>query len=390
MTVEAVIEQGLLDQNAISVQPLGLIVEKSTLLKALGHIQSVVERRNTIPILGNVKIEAKNNLLSLTSTDMDISATESIPADIQAEGALTVPAHTLYDIVRKLADGSQIQLTCNAQTGFKLSIVSGACEFALSCLPVEDFPVIDRGEMSHQFSLTKEQLVALLDKTKFAISTEETRYYLNGIYLHEKQGNLVTVATDGHRLAAMKFEAPEGVSGMPGVIIPRKTVAEIRKLVDVAEGDIGVALSDTKIAFEFGTASVISKLIDGTFPEYEKVIPSGNDKDMTVPTAALISSVDRVATIASDKTRAIKLAFSNNKLTLTASNEDAGTAQEEIEVVYEGESFDIGFNSRYLLEMLSGFEGKTAIFSLAGGSAPALVKDDNQEGALYVIMPMRI
>lgn len=390
MTLEATLQQNVLEGNTVAVSSVALVVERSTLLKALGHIQSVVERRNTIPILGNVKIEAKNNVLSLTATDMDISATESIPADIQTEGAITVPAHTLYDIVRKLPDGSQIQLSCNEKTGFKLSIVSGACEFSLSCLPVEDFPLIDRGEMTHQFSLSKEQLIQLLDKTKFAISTEETRYYLNGIFLHEKEGKLVAVATDGHRLATMRFDAPEGTAGMPGVIIPRKTVAEIRKLVDVAESDVKVSLSDTKISFEFGEADVISKIIDGTFPEYEKVIPSGNDKEMVVSTEALVESVDRVATIASDKTRAIKLSLSNNKLTLSASNEDAGSAQEDIEVVYEGESFDIGFNSRYLLEMLSGFEGETATFSLAGGSAPALVKDSKQEGALYVIMPMRI
>lgn len=390
MNLDTTLQSSIVEQNVISIQDILLTVERSTLLKSLSHIQSVVERRNTIPILGNVKLEAKNNMLKLTATDMDISATESIPADIKIEGALTVPAHTLYDIVRKLPDGSQIQLSCNEKTNFKLKINSGSCEFSLSCLAVEDFPVMDHGEMTHKFTLSPEEVLQLIDKTKFAVSTEETRYYLNGIFVHEKEGKLVAVATDGHRLAKMELSLPEGAEGMPGIIIPRKAVAEIRKLLEVADSEVQLSLSDSKISFVFGEANIISKLIDGTFPEYEKVIPLSNDKIMTVPVSTMIASADRVSTIASDKTRAIKLSLTENKLTLTATNEDAGTAQEEIEVSYEGDSFDIGFNSRYILEMLSGFESESATFSFAGGSAPALVKDINQEGVLYVIMPMRI
>lgn len=394
MSYSTAVQQDEEARSALISASLAFTIERSLLLKSLGHVQSVVERRNTIPILSNVKFEAANNTISLTTTDMDIAITEKVPADVTQEGALTVPAHTLYDIVRKIPDGAQIEFKGDAENGGKLDVVSGSCEFSLSCLPVTDFPVMDQGDMEHSFSLAPAELTALLDKTRFAISTEETRYYLNGIFFHTREGEngltIAAVATDGHRLAKIEVDAPEGAQGMPGVIIPRKTVVELKKLIEEVEGDVEIALSDTKIYFRCGGAELLSKLIDGTFPDYEKVIPSANDRVMEVDTQAFTKSIDRVSTIASEKTKAIKLAVKKGRLTLSATNEENGSGHEDIEVSYDADPIEIGFNSRYLLEMMVGLEGDKVRFVFADSSAPALVRDVADESALYVIMPMRI
>jgi DNA polymerase-3 subunit beta len=389
MTYSAVLENETTTAEGVSPS-IEFTIDRALFLKALGHVQSVVEKRNTIPILSNVKLEAFEGGVSLTTTDMDIAITEKIAADVYEEGALTVPAHTLYEIIRKLPDGSQIVLQGNAATDGKLKISSGSCNFSLSCLPITDFPVMDSGDMSHKFTLTSAELVALIDKTKFAISTEETRYYLNGIFLHAKSDTLCSVATDGHRLAKIEIDLPEGAAGIPGVIVPRKTVAELTKLIADGEADIEVSVSSSKICFICKDAVLLSKLIDGTFPDYDKVIPSGNDKVMSINAAALAKAVDRVSTISFDKTKAIKLAVTSGKLTLSAANEENGTACEEIEVSYSSSPVEVGFNSRYILDMMSGIEGETVEFIFADGAAPVLVKDNADATSLYVIMPMRI
>lgn len=376
-------------------QALAVTVERAVLLKALGHVQSVVERRNTLAILANIKIEAAGGKLSLTATDTDIEITETIEVAVAEEGAITVPAHTLYDIVRKLPEGSQVELTGTDSGGGKLKINSGSCNFSLASLPVNDFPVMDSGDMTHSFKLLPAEIVALIDKTKFAISTEETRYYLNGIFLHTKDdvkngGKLCAVATDGHRLAKVEIDAPAGAREITGVIIPRKTVGEIRKLVEDGAAEIEVALSDTKISFVCGNAVLISKLIDGTFPDYERVIPSDNDKEAELDSGALARAVDRVSTISSEKTRAVKFTLESGKLIVSATSEENGAAKEELEIEYSENSFDIGFNSRYLLEMMSVLKGQKIQISLKDGNAPALVRDSEDPTALFVIMPMRI
>ena len=266
---------------------IAFTIDRSLLLKALGHVQSVVEKRTTTPILSNVKLETLSGSLKLTATDMDIAITERIDADIIEEGSLTVPAHTFYDIVRKLPDGAQVDVEGDAKGSGKITISSASCNFSLACLPVEEFPVIDRGDMKHSFSLAAAELLALVDKTKFAMSNEETRYYLNGIYFHAKENEngdkvLCTVATDGHRLAKIEVASPEGADEIEGVIIPRKTVFELRKLIEESESEVEIELSDTKICFSSGDAVLLSKVIDGTFPDYTKVIPEGNDKVMEV------------------------------------------------------------------------------------------------------------
>lgn len=368
-------------------------IKRADLLKSLNYAQSVVERRGTIPILSNIRIEAADNGLKLTATDMDISVEDKADAKVSTEGATTVPAHTFFDIIRKLPESKSITLDKSPDDA-KLVIRCGSSRFSLSTLPVADFPVMDEGDLTHHFSLPAAELHNLIEKTRFAVSTEETRYYLNGVYMHttEENGNKVlrTVATDGHRLARMETSVPEGAAGMPGIIIPRKTIGELRKLTEETDSNIDVSLSETKIRFRAGNTVLISKLIDGTFPDYGRVIPSGNDKIMEVNCKELASAVDRVSVIATEKSRGIKLHISQGSLKLAANSPDHGNASEEVDVTYSADEIETGFNSRYLLDMLAQIEGDMVQFVLAESTAPALVRDPGDVGAVYVIMPMRV
>ena len=368
-------------------------LERAALLKALAHVHRVVERRNTIPILANVLLRAGDGGLKLQATDLDLEIVERVAAEVAQGGATTVPAHTFYDIVRKLPDGSQVALEMTGERG-QLTIRAGRSRFTLQTLPDSDFPDLAAGELPVRFEIGAADLRRLIDKTQFAISTEETRYYLNGIYLHVADlasgPALRAVATDGHRLARVELTAPAGAKGMPGVIVPRKTVSEIQRLVEDPEGIVAVELSATKIRVSFGQAVLTSKLIDGTFPDYNRVIPTGNDKRLTVDRAEFASAVDRVSTISSERGRAVKLSLADRKLVLTVTNPDSGNATEEIEVDYESDPLDIGFNSRYLLDIASQLEGDTALIRLADPGSPTLVQDRDDAPALYVLMPMRV
>jgi len=369
-----------------------LTIERSALLKSLGHVQSVVERRNTIPILSNLKLEAGDGKLALNATDMDLDIIESVDADIAQPGATTAPAHTLYDIVRKLPEGAQVEL--DADGDGQLALLSGRSRFTLTCLPTDDFPVLSGGDLGHEFTLTAAEVQVLIDKTRFAISTEETRYYLNGIYLHsaERDGAKVlrAVATDGHRLASVEIPLPAGAEGMPGVIVPRKTVGELRKLVDETVSDITVGLSAAKIRFSFDDTAMTSKLIDGTFPDYQRVIPEGNDKQMDVETKGFADAVDRVSAISSEKSRAVKLSLASGNLMLSASSPGDGSATEEIEAVYQGEAMEIGFNAGYLLDIIRQIEGDSTRMQLSDAASPTILSEVEDTGALYVLMPMRV
>ena len=370
-----------------------LTIERAVLLHALAHVQSVVERRNTIPILSNVLLEAEDGRLGLTATDMDLAIAEKVAAEVGESGASTAPAHTLYDIVRKLPDGAQVEFDGGGDDE-KLTLRSGRSTFTLRCLPPADFPAMAEDDQPHNFSLSAGELRRLVDHTRFAISTEETRYYLNGIYVHATKENgtgvLRAVATDGHRLARFQVPLPEGAAEIPGVIVPRKTVQELRKLIEESEETIQVALSETKIRLRFGDVLLISKLIDGTFPDYERVIPSGNDKLLEVDCKQFTEAVDRVSTISTEKSRAVKLSLSKGSLTLSATSLDDGSAVEEIEVGFDAEPMEIGFNSRYLLDITQQIEGENAQFALADAASPTVVRDVDDASALYVLMPMRV
>jgi DNA polymerase-3 subunit beta len=370
-----------------------LIIERAALLKALSHVQSVVERRTTIPILSNVLLRADAGRLALSATDMDLEIIEPVPGQIEREGRTTAPAHTLYDIVRKLREGAQIEMEASGDRNTMI-LRSGRSTFTLQCLPPEDYPVMASGELPHNFTLPASELRTLIDRTRFAISTEETRYYLNGIYLHATKTDEVpvirAVATDGHRLARVELLLPEGAAGMPGVIIPRKTVIELRKLVEEGENEVQIALSETKIRFIVGQAALTSKLIDGTFPDYDRVIPSNNDKILEVDCKSFAEAVDRVSTISTEKSRAVKLALENGRLVVSATSPENGAAEEELEVRYLASPLEIGFNSRYLLDIAEQIDGEGARFVMADAGSPTIVRDSADSSALYVLMPMRV
>lgn len=363
-------------------------IERATLLKGLSHVQSVVERRNTIPILSNVLLEATaEGQLRLMATDLDLQINENVAAAVDQPGATTISAHTLFDIARKLPEGAQVSLV--AADG-RMTIVAGRARFSLGTLPRDDFPVIAEGELPTKFELPVETLKQIIDKTRFAISTEETRYYLNGIFLHTAEGVLKAAATDGHRLARVTVDLPEGAAGMPDVIVPRKCIAELRKLLDEVDGSVGVSLSGTKIRFDLGQAILTSKLIDGTFPDYSRVIPTGNDKILKLDPKSFMEGVDRVSTIATEKTRAVKMALDRDKITLSVTSPENGTAAEEVPGDYTSTPFEIGFNSRYLLDILGQIGTDTVEVHLADAAAPTLIRENDKSPALYVLMPMRV
>jgi DNA polymerase-3 subunit beta len=366
-------------------------IERATLLKSLGHVQSVVERRNTIPILSNVLIEASaDGAIRLMATDLDLQINESVPAQVETPGATTVSAHTLFDIVRKLPEGSQVLLS--AADG-KMAVNAGRARFNLQTLPRDDFPVIAEGELPTRFELPAATLKEIIDKTRFAISTEETRYYLNGIFWHVTDDALPLLkaaATDGHRLARVTVARPDGAAGMPDIIIPRKCIGELRKLLDEIEGSVAISLSASKIRFGLGTAVLTSKLIDGTFPDYSRVIPTAKDKILKIDPHSFMEGVDRVATIASEKTRAVKMALETDKITLSVTSPENGTAAEEVPGEYRADSFDIGFNARYLMDILAQIGGDSVEVHLADAAAPTLIRENDKASALYVLMPMRV
>ena len=363
-------------------------IERATLLKSLGHVQSVVERRNTIPILSNVLIEAREDgSIRLMATDLDLQVDESVPANVSQAGATTVSAHTLFDIVRKLPEGSQVEIT--AAEG-KMQVITGRSRFNLSTLPRDDFPVIAEGELPTRFELPAATLRQIIEKTRFAISSEETRYYLMGIFLHVIDDQLRAAATDGHRLARVTVGKPDGADGMPDVIVPRKAVAELYRLLEELEGTVEISLSPTKVRFGLGSAVLTSKLIDGTFPDYNRVIPTGNDKLLKLDAKSFSAGVDRVSTIASEKTRAVKMSVDRDKITLSVTSPENGVATEEIPADYGNDGLEIGFNARYLLDILGEIDGDTVEVHLADAAAPTLLRENDKSNALYVLMPMRV
>jgi DNA polymerase-3 subunit beta len=367
-------------------------IERSTLLKALGHVQSVVERRNTIPILSNVLLQAEGGALALTATDLDIEIAEQVPADVATPGAITASALTLYEIVRRLPEGTQVRLDTDGDDG-RLKLSAGKSEFSLAVLPDQDFPTLTADEGGVHFTMPTDDLKRLIDKTRFAMSQEETRYYLNGVYLHaqtEGEKSLRAVATDGHRLARLDAALPDGAADIPGVIVPRKAVTELRRLLDDAEETVELLVSEAKIRFSSGDVTLTSKLIDGTFPDYARVIPSDNDKTLKVDNADFSKAVDRVSTVSADKTRSVKLMLEADRMRLMVNNPETGTALEEINVDYGADAIEIGFNAKYLIDVAQQIDGGTATFQFADPSSPTIIIDEEDDGALYVLMPLRV
>ena len=368
-------------------------IERGALLKAVAQAQSVVERRNTIPILANVLIEAEGDTVQFRATDLDIEVVDKAPAQVERAGSTTVSATTLHEIVRKLPDGALVTLTADTAAG-RLTVEAGRSNFSLATLPKEDFPVMASSEYDTNFSAPATVLRRLFDKSKFAISTEETRYYLNGVYMHVADGDggkvLRCVATDGHRLARIDADLPEGAEGMPGVIVPRKTVGELRKLLEDDDTTIAVSVSETKVRFSTPDITLTSKVIDGTFPDYSRVIPTGNTRRLEVDAAEFAQAVDRVATVSSERSRAVKLQLDEDRLVLSVNAPDSGAAEEELAVAYGDEKLEIGFNAKYLLEIASQVDRENAVFMFNSAGDPTLMREGNDQSAVYVVMPMRV
>ncbi len=369
---------------------MNFTIDRNALLKPLGHVYSVVERRNTIPILSNVLIETSSSKVSFTATDMDMDIVEETSCIVSSQGKVTLVAHTLFDIVRKLPDGSEIKIEMIESN---VEVSAGKSKFILPTLPVDDYPIMTNVEKGHEFNVQSIDLANLIDNTKFAISSEETRYYLNGIFLHVPEANkekLRAVATDGHRLAQAEIPIPVGAEDMPGIILPKKAVGEIRKLTDSTDGKIKITISSSKAQFVFPNSVLTTKLIDGSFPDYQRVIPKDNLNKLVVSNSQFSRAIDRVSTVSMEKSRAVKLSLSNDLLSLNVNSHDLGDASEDLEIDYSYDRLDIGFNSKYLLDIASQIQGKEIEILLSDSASPALITDPDQDGVIFVLMPMRV
>lgn len=368
-------------------------IERADLVKAVAQAQSVVERRNTIPILLNVLIEAAPEGVSFRATDLDTEVVDRAAAQVERPGATTVSAALLNEIARKLPDGALVSLSDDPDTG-RLNVQAGRANFTLATLPREDFPVMASTEYSANFTAPARELRRLFEKSAFAVSVEETRYYLNGVYLHVAPGEdgpqLRAVATDGHRLARIDAALPEGAADMPGVIVPRKTVAELRKLLADEDGDIAVSVSETKVRFATPGVTLTSKVIDGTFPDYTRVIPHANSRRLEVDASDFARAVDRVATVSSERSRAVKLSLDEDRLRLSVNAPDAGAAEDELAVAYGDDPLEIGFNAKYLKEIADQIDHENAVFLFNGSGDAALIREGGDASAVYVVMPMRV
>ncbi len=369
-------------------------IEKAALLKALDRVRSVIEGRNTIPILSNVLLAVEGGQLTITATDLDMeSSAVAFTADLATQpGQLTVPGNMMYDLVRKLPDGAEVLLRHDA-SDHRLLITAGRSKFNLPVLPAGDFPAYSIDGLGAEHTVSAPDLAKMIEAASFCMSTEETRYYLNGLYLHvpsEKPGVLRAVATDGHRLATAEMACPDGMEGIPGVIIPRKTVKEVRRMLDGVD-TVTIQVTATKVRFVTPAGSKLtSKIIDGNFPDYMRVIPTGNEHRITVDPMVLSSAVDRVATISAEKSRSAKFAFGDGLVTITVRNMEAGQGVEQVEVDYDGPSVEIGFNARYVLDVMGRIKAGSAILEVGDPASPCLVLDTENDAVRFVLMPLRV
>ena len=371
-------------------------VNSTELLRALSHIHGIVEVRHTLPILSNIIITTHDNLLSLYSTNLDIFCSDDLEAEVGQNGSTSVSAATFYEIVKRLPSGSEIHASLSEEDS-TLTLKCGRSKFNLTTISPDDFPKISHDDLNIQFVLSATELKRMIDKTKFAISNEETRYYLNGVFLHQTQKNSIdilrAVATDGHRLAQYDIPLPQGAKDMNGIIIPKKMIQELRRVLDDATGDINIQLNENKIKFSFNNMQIISKVIDGTFPDYTKVIPQSNDKSITTNNEELKKAIDRVSAVAINeetKSKAIKLIIESNKISLSVDSSSRGSAIEEIDLDYNNEKVEIGFNSRYLIDICNEIDGDKINLKFLNSTSPAIILDNTDENLFFVLMPMRI
>lgn len=367
------------------------VISKEDFIGGLSILVSVSSKKNlNIPVLQNVKLEAKDGFLTLTTTDLDTTIKKTLQTNVEHNGITTVPAQTLFDIVKKMNDGSEILVEEKEDKSVVVS--SGRSKFKLLTLDAETFPTVEDIDMTEECEINKNDLMDIIDKTKFAVSNDEARYYLNGMFIHSKtiddNNYIIGSATDGHKMAVIKkIQTDFKISGY---IIPRKTLSEIRKILDSCSDIVNLSFSKTKIKLSTNDCVLVSKLIDAEYPDYERVIPVSNSNVVILNKKDFVSAIDRVSTVVSDKHSGVKFIFSNDKVELIAESTENGHADDEINANYTGDTIETGFNSRYLLDILAQIESDEVSLKLGNGNLPIIVQGTEENNNLFVLMPVRI
>lgn len=364
-----------------------IVTTRDNLLKPLQQVSGVVERRQTLPILANVLINAGNGKINITATDLEVEMRTTTVVDCDNESDFTLPARKLLDICKALPEESTIEVNVESE---RVVIKSGRSRFTLGVLPANDYPSIEPSASSHRFSITQKLLKRLIEKTQFAMAIQDVRYYLNGLLLEMNEGVIRAVATDGHRLALSEAECVlEEKTGLQ-VILPRKAVLELARLLNDSEELIEIDVSSNHIRFVMGETSFTSKLIDGKFPDYQRVIPMNTDKEITADRDQLKQALMRTSILSNEKYRGIRFNFSSGLLKLLAHNPEQEEAEDEMEINYQGEELIIGFNVGYLIEVLNVIESESVRLSLSDSNSSCLIQNMDSEQSRYVIMPMRL
>ena len=368
------------------------VVKRDILLKSLNFVQGVVEKKNTLPILSNVLLQLKDKKLSIIATDLDIIFYDEI-SDIKIlkEGSTTTSAAILYDILRKISSNSELNFELKSEN--KLSLKSDNADFNLLCLPIDNFPSFADEFEGHEINLNNQRFLKLLNKTKISISNDDTRHYLNGVFLHitEAHGRsfLTGVATDSHRLSSSSLEI-ENSSNFSSLILPRKTVFQLCSLLTESTDQLSMQTGDNRIKFTLGKIKLISKVIDGKFPDYKKVVPSANDKTLLVSSDDFISSIERVASVSLDRKEGVKLVVNKDNVQLSVNSANSGDGNEKIKAKFNSENLNISFNSKYLIDIASEVEDKNLKINFKDSVSPVLIEDVSDKNSYYVIMPMKI
>ena len=368
------------------------IINRDVFLKALGHANGIIEKKTTFPILSNVLIEAKDSKLKITATDLDIIYFEEVvPQEIKKEGLTTTSASILYDILKKLQPNSKVELTL--QSPNKIKLISENSKFNLLCLPSDNFPLSDEDINQKNFEVSSEKLLKLLNKTKISISNDETRHYLNGIYLHkttlEKKSFLCGVATDSHRLSSSIIEIDQNIH-MESIILPKKTIFQLIFLLEQSNKSIKISNSKSKIKFEMNKSTLISKVIDGRFPDYNKVVPKDNDKILEVKLSEFKNAIERVTTVAADRKEGLKMLISKSAVQLSVNNPNSGDGVENINAKFNSNDLNISFNSSYLTDIISQIDSELIVIYLKDPGLPVLIRDSLDKNSFHVVMPMKI
>ena len=368
------------------------IIKRDELLKSLTLVQGIIEKKNTLPILSNVLLNVKNGKLSIIATDLDLVFYDVLSEiKIITEGSTTTSATILYDILRKISGNSEIKFDLKSEN--KLNLVTDNSDFNLLCLPIDNFPNFTEEFETDEISFNSSKFLSLLNKTKIAISNDDTRHYLNGIYLHltESQNRtyLTGVATDSHRLSSSSIEIDKGKT-FHSIILPKKTVFQLCNLLTETNEKILIQTSESKIQFRIGKVKLISKLIDGKFPDYKKVVPDGNDKTLTVISSDFVQAIERVITVSLDRKEGVKLNLGKDNIKFSVNSTNSGDGNEIVKSNFTGEEMTVSFNSKYLTDVASEVEDKNLKINLKDPISPVLIEDMSDKNSYYVVMPMKI